>query len=122
MRRAIGDALASGVSENEIVSMVATVAADAEQPELPGFEEEGLPIYDELPDGLIDLSRASKKYGCTTDRMRKWIYRGQLEERGRLRGPGKNGGSIVVCERELKMRINAPPNKGGRPRKLVLDT
>ena len=122
MRRAIGDALASGVSENEIVSMVATVAADAEQPELPGFEEEGLPIYDKLPDGLIDLSRAAKKYGCTTDRMRKWIYRGQLEERGRLRGPGKNGGSIVVCERELKMRINAPPNKGGRPRKLVLDT
>ena len=119
MRRAIGDALASGVSENEILSMVATVAADAEQPELPGFEDEGLPIYTDLPDGLIDLSNAAKKYNCTPERFRRWVYRGYLEERGRLRGPGPNGGSIVVCEAELDARVASPPNRGGRPKKHI---
>ena len=117
LREAIGVALAAGVSENEILSMVATVAADAEQPELPGFEDEGLPIYTDLPDGLIDLATAAKRYKRSPHLMRTWVYRGHLEERGRLRGRGRNGGSIVVCEEELLKRINAPTNKGGRPRK-----
>ena len=122
LRDAIGVALAAGVSENEIVSMVATVAADAEQPALPGFEDEGLRIYDELPDGLIDLATAAKRYNRSPHLMRTWVYRGHLEERGRLRGRGRNGGSIIVCEDDLLKRINAPTSKGGRPRKTVMLT
>ena len=116
LRAAIGVALSSGVSEGEILSMVATVAADTGQPELPGFEDPGLPIYDELPDGLIDLPTAAERYGCKPHRIYMWVYRGRLQERGRLRGPGKNGGAIVVCENDLLERMNAPPNKGGRPK------
>ena len=119
LRTAVETALASGVSENEILSMVATVAADAEQPELPGFEDEGLPLYTELPPGLIDLATAAKRYSRSPSLLRMWVYRGHLEERGRLRGPGQNGGAIVVCEQDLLERINAPPNKGGRPKKTV---
>ena len=39
------------------------------------------------------------------------MYRGYLEERGRLRGPGPNGGSIVVCEADLDARVKSPPIK-----------
>ena len=117
LRAAIGVALSSGVSEGEILSMGATVAADTGQPELPGFEDPGLPIYDELPDGLIDLATAAERYGCKPHRIYMWVYRGRLQERGRLRGPGKNGGAIVVCENDLLERMNAPPNKGGLPKK-----
>ena len=49
LRAAIGVALTSGVSESEILSMVATATADYSEPELPGFEDPGLPIYTELP-------------------------------------------------------------------------
>ena len=118
LRDAIGVALAAGVSENEILSMVAIATADYYEPELPGFENPGLPIYDELPDGLIDLPTAAERYGCKPHRIYMWVYRGRLQERGRLRGPGKNGGAIVVCENDLLERINAPPNKGGRPKKM----
>ena len=99
LREAIGVALAAGVSENEILSMVAIATADYYEPELPGFEVSGLPIYTELPDGLIDLSNAAKKYNCTPERFRRWVYRGYLEERGRLRGPGPNGGSSSFAKR-----------------------
>ena len=99
--------------------MVATATADHSEPELPGFEDPGLPIYTELPDGLIDLAKAAKKYNCTAERFRRWVYRGYLEERGRLRGPGPNGGSIVVCEADLDARVKSPPNKGGRPKKPI---
>ena len=116
LREAIGVALAAGVSENEIVSMVATVAADAEQPELPGFEDPGLPIYDELPDGLIDLPEAARKYGCSNALLHRWIDRGHLKEQGRLKAPARGGGYIVVYESELKHRLAKTPQIG-RPKK-----
>ena len=119
LRTAVETALASGVSENEILSMVSSATADYFEPELPGFEHPGLPIYDELPAGLIDLVTAADRYERSNKVLRAWIYRGHLKALGRLRGRGRNGGSLVVCEQDLVKRINAPRNKGGRPRKLV---
>ena len=119
LRDAIGVALAAGVSENEIVSMVATVAADAEQPELPGFEDEGLPIYTELPVGLTDLATAAKNHGCTVYRLRTWVHKGHLQVQGRLRGPAPGGGLLLVAEDQVRSRLANPP-KNGRPRKSAI--
>ena len=76
-----------------------------------------LPIFTELPEGLIDLPSAQKKYGCTRARFRNWVTKGQLKVHGRLRAPARGGGYLVVSEDELVDRLTASPNKGGRPRK-----
>ena len=119
LQQAIDVALASGVSETEILSMVATATADYSEPALPGFEDQRPPIFDELPDGLIDLTEAAKRYRKSAGVLRQWVYRGHLEEIGRLRSRGRNGGSIVIREADLLAKLNEPPSKGGRPRKTV---
>ena len=123
--RAIADALAEGVDERELLDMVTTVAAEqaVEQPEIPGLfpepsDEE--PIYTEtvVPAGLIDLPTAAKKYDYRVATLQKWVDRGHLKVYGRLRAPAPGGGYLLLREVELVERINSPPNKGGRPRKL----
>ncbi len=99
--------------------MVATVAADAEQPELPGFEDPGLPFYTELPNGLIDLATAAKNHGCTVHRLRTWVHKGHLQVQGRLRGPAPGGGLLLVAEEQVKSRLANPP-KNGRPPKSAI--
>lgn len=69
----------------------------------PPATPDGLPLYtrDTLPDGLIDLPSATKKYGCQNARMRKWIARGRIIAHGRLRAPAPGGGYLVIAERDL---------------------
>ena len=65
----ISAALASGVSKSEIHSMVATTTPPAptngHSSDKVRKDDQGLPIYAELPSGMIDLPAAAKKHGGT---------------------------------------------------------
>ena len=101
--------------------MVATATSDVDcwEPKLPGLElqDEGLPIFDELPDGLIDVPTASKKYFRSKSTLYQWIQRGYVTVVGRLKAPARGGGYLVIPESEIAAHVAKPVNKGGRPRK-----
>ena len=123
LREEIRAALSLGtLTESEILQMVSTAeppaAANGRAPVEPATDADDLPIYTELPEGLIDLPTARKKYGCTRDRFANWVRQGQIEVRGRLRAPAKGGGYLVVSEAELEHRLATVSEKGGRPRKI----
>ena len=78
-----------------------------------------LPIYDVLPPGLIDLPTAAKDLGYSVKRLWRWVHRGRIKVRGRLKAPARGGGYPVVDEGELfAYKKIAGSNKGGRPRKI----
>ena len=74
-------------------------------------------ILTELPEGLITVPDAGRKYGISRRTIQGWVRTGRLELCGRLRGSARGGGYMVVNETELVTYMNAPRNKGGRPRK-----
>ena len=74
-----------------------------------------VPIYDVLPDGLIDLPSAAAKHGLSRHTLKSWVKRGNIARRGRLKAKAPGGGYLVVAESELLDWINAPKDKGGRP-------
>ena len=76
-----------------------------------------VPVYTELPEGLIDLPSAVKKYGLKPRTAHDWVAKGHVKLWGRLRAPSTGGGYLVVDEVEFIAYMNAPRNKGGRPRK-----
>ena len=122
LRGVIEDALAAGViTRDEILDMVSTVkpptALNGHAPSQPATGADDLPIYTELPEGLIDLPKAAKKYGCKGPTLRTWVHRGHLKSMGRLRGSSPGGGYLVVSEADLERHLAASPKKGGRPRK-----
>ena len=130
LRHDIQAALEAGVPREDLLDLVniawLRIAGGTTNPQANGNGHMGrdlaigdkeLPIYTDLPEGLIDLPSAQKKYGCTRARFRNWVTKGQLKVHGRLRAPARGGGYLVVSEDELVDRLTAPPNKGGRPRK-----
>jgi hypothetical protein len=122
LRSAIEVALAAGVvTRDEILDMVSTDSPDAGSnghapPEL-AVGSDDLPIYTELPDGLIDLPTAATRYECKGPTLRMWVHRGHLKLMGRLKGSCTGGGYLVVSESDLKERLSTPNKKGGRPPK-----
>ena len=101
--------------------MVATATPPAptngHSPDNVRKDDRELPIYTELPDGLIDLPSAAKKHGGTVGQFRNWINRGRIKVRGRLRAAAPGGGFLVVSEPELiAYKELASANKGGRPK------
>ena len=73
-------------------------------------------VFTELPEGLIDLPSAAKKYGINQRTMYNWVHRGRVKARGRLRAPTTGGGYLAVCEDELVTFMERPRDKGGRPK------
>ena len=73
-------------------------------------------VYDELPDGLIDIPSAAKLYDCDTGRLRMLVRRGTLISRGRLKAPAYGGGYLLVDRQELAEAM-ANPRARGRPKK-----
>ena len=65
-------------------------------------------IYREVPEGLIDLPTAVKKYGLKTRTVQDWVSQGHVAVHGRLRAPARGGGYLVVNEEELVAYITAP--------------
>ena len=95
--------------------------ADYVEPPCGGFPlPDDVPIYTELPEGLIDLPSAVKKYGLKPRTVQDWVKNGHVPLRGRFKAATRSGGYLVVSEDELVDYISAPRNRGGRPRKELI--
>ena len=121
LRSAIEVALAAGVvTRDEILEMVPTIdpqSANGHNSAVPETSADDLPIYTELPEGLIDLPSAMTIYDGGRPRLRNWVKRGYLEIHGRLRAPAPGGGYIIVSKSELMEKLATGERSAGRPRK-----
>ena len=97
---AIERAQEDGLSLDDLASMITAVTEP--QPRTNGVQhtesEDVLYEPGNLPEGLIDLPSAAKKYGIPVATLRRWIQREKLPRRGRLRGRAPGGGYIVTEE------------------------
>ena len=78
--------------------------SDAEPEAQPRLATTDRAIYDELPDGLITLPEAARKYGesgVTSRQLHRWVDRERLTHMGYLRGPTPQGGYVLLVEAEL---------------------
>jgi hypothetical protein len=102
-RAAIERARDDGLSEAEMAGMITATEYDNQPINGVHPVEQGDVIYEpgELPEGLIDLPSASKKYGIRVDTLRRWVQRGKLPRRGRMRARSPGGGYIVTVEAEI---------------------
>ena len=124
LQSVIDQALRSGMDAEAIARMVAERALtlnDVARNGLAGDtppEDAGDVIYEpgELPDGLIDLPSAAKKYGISVVMLRSWVQRGKLPRRGRLRGRSPGRGYIVT-EDQMIPYCRDNPRKTGRKKR-----
>ena len=113
-------ALRSGMDEKAIARMVAERALTLNDVVRNGLavetspEDAGDVIYEpgELPDGLIDLPSAAKKYEIKVKTLRRWVELGKLPRRGRLRAPAAGGGYIVTVEALIPYWRDHPRKRG----------
>ena len=99
-QKVIRSLLQKGVAEREVHQLVSAIAVET------GSANLALPIYDQLPDGMIDLPRAAKRYRRSTNTLHGWINGGRLRVVGRLRAPAAQGGYVVVIEADVA-RLNS---------------
>ena len=97
---AIERAREDGLSLDDMVSMITAAANNGHNDRSVHPAEPDDVIYEpgSLPEGLIDLPSASKKYGISVKTLRSWVDRGKLPRRGRLRARSPGGGYIVTVE------------------------
>ena len=70
----IRDAFAKGLPLGDIREMVSTIVVDEQRDDT----QREVPIYDEIPPGLVTSEEAAKKYGISTATIRTWVDRGHL--------------------------------------------
>ena len=119
LQDAVARALQSGATRDDILSVIELKVAEHEtafQDRMPGFpDDDPDTIYDAVPPGLIDLPSARRKYNVPERTIHSWVKKGHVRLRGRLKGPAKGGGYLLVREDELTAYLTAPRKKGGRP-------
>ncbi len=112
------EALRAGAKQEDLAAMLQTAADQEEDAQAQLPSECGLDtIYDELPEGLIDVPSAAAQYHVPRQTIQSWITAGKLSRMGRLRGRAPGGGYNVIAERQLLEIISRPKDKGGRPKK-----
>ena len=97
-RAAVERARTNGLSLDEMAGMI-TAVENEPQPTNgvhPAEVEDVMYEPGELPEGLIDLPSASKKYGIPGSTLRNWVARGKLPRCGRVRARAAGGGYIVT--------------------------
>lgn len=114
---AASDALALGVPREQLMTILADDIARRRPEPVEGAN--GDVVYDTLPDGLIDLPSAMRKYDIKRPTLWSWVAKGHLKSYGRLKGSATGGGLILVNEQDLVQYMQAPKPKGGRPKKLI---
>ena len=70
----IRDAFAKGLPLRDIQELVSTIVVDEQRDDT----QREVPIYDEIPAGLVTSEEAAKKYGISTSTIRTWVDRGHL--------------------------------------------
>ena len=113
-RAAIERAREDGLSTAEMASMITTVDNEPRPTNGVHPTESDDVIYEagNLPEGLIDLPTASKKYGIRVETLRRWIQRGKLPKCGRLRARAPGGGYILTVESEILYCRDNPRKRG----------
>ena len=109
---AISHAQARGVSRTEIARMVSTIQNKPTHTPDCVSDDSSEQIYDELPDGLIDLPSASKKYDIPVKTLGMWVHRGKLPRRGRLKAKAAGGGYILTEESAILHCRDNPRKRG----------
>ena len=114
---AIERAREEGLSPAEMASMITAAEHEAHTADGAHSNESDDVIYEpgNLPEGLIDLPSASKKYGIPVKTLRSWVHRGKLPRRGRLRARAAGGGYIVT-EQAAILYCREHPRKPGPKR------
>ena len=70
----IRDAFAKGLPLGDIRELVSTIVVDEQRDDT----QREVPIYDEIPPGLVTSEEAAKKYGISTSTIRTWVDSGHL--------------------------------------------
>ena len=85
---------------------------DSEMGLVPGLYD--LPIYTEMPEGLIAVPAAAEKLGIPTQRLNEWVRSGILSRMGYLRDDGQGQSALLVVEAEVTvLRMMAAMFRGG---------
>ena len=71
-------------------------------------------IYTSLPDELITLVAAADLYGIGRQRIRNWLVRNHIQEKGRLLGSARGGGFTVVARHDVEDMLAT--RRPGRPK------
>ena len=108
----IRDAFAKGLPLGDIRELVSTIVVDEQRDDT----QREVPIYDEIPPGLVTSEEAAKKYGISTSTIRTWVDRGHLAVEACLKASARGGGKLLVSGSELNAQLASPRNKSGRPR------
>ena len=99
LRAAITDAVASGLPRDEIYQMVQTAPSS----HLLDDKTRYLRVYDvdEVPEGLIDLPGAMKKYGYSRQLLHLWVKHGKLLKLGLLNNTYTGDMITLYAEKDL---------------------
>ena len=114
------EALRAGAAEGYLQSMLTTetiAVQDHHCETCPPDNYDPDTVYAELPEGLITLPEAARKYNVNRRTIQTWLRQNRLERKGRMKGSARGGGFVLVDESELVRYMNAPRSRGGRPRK-----
>ena len=73
-------------------------------------------MFDEIPDGMITVPDAARKYEVSPSTVRSWVLQNDLPFLGRLRGSARGGGMILTRESEVVRMAQQPRPRGPRRR------
>ena len=105
----------AGLPKEDLMLMVQNL------PDVPPDSQEQPPepdanaIFPMLPEGLIDVPSACRKYGVSSQAMHAALRRGALTPRGRLLSANGGLGSVVLNEAELVTHIQGSDAEDNLP-------
>ena len=81
---------------------------DGDDAAAPNVRTTTLPTYYELPEGLITVSDAARKFDVPTARLHWWANDAKIARMGYLRDPSRRGRSaLLLSEAEVAAIIEA---------------
>ena len=67
---------------------------------------------DAVPDGLIDLPTAARKYDIPVRTLHAWVVRGKIPRRGRVRAKAAGGGYVLTDDAAIPICRDNPRKRG----------
>ena len=124
---AVAEALAAGISAEEMITIIATAlstqngdmgkarenqeaATSYDLPDVPDAST----VFNELPEGLITIPEAAEKHGIPKGTILTWVRLGRVTCQGTVK-KGQGAPLLVVRESELLECKDAPKSKDGGP-------
>ena len=118
LEQAALQALTAGATRDEVMTTLSAVIDDYQARQLPMLDMlpcDGETVFDELPEGMIDLPSAAIEFGISRYTLRGWVEGKHIPVRGRLRGSARGGGFLILSKDDILKLKDSPP-KRGRPK------